>query len=229
MSGAKPADPKHEKIFFQVTENLSTVARIPMPKLYVIEDSGLNAFATGRDPKHAAVAVTRGLLEALNRTQLEGVVAHELAHVKNYDTLLMTVVAVMVGFLAILVDWVQRMLWFGGNRDNDDDRKSTPILAIIGLVMIILSPLIANLIKLAISRRREFYADAWAAKLTRYPDGLIQALEIISQNPKVSSSHNATAHLFIQNPVKNLGKNMTNLFSTHPPVEQRIMALKGML
>lgn len=228
LSGARPADRKIDKIFYQVTENLTTVAGIPMPKLYVMEDGGLNAFATGRNPKNAAVCVTRGLLENLNRTQLEGVVAHELAHIRNYDTLLMTVVAIMVGSLSIIADWVLRSTMFGGRR-RDDENKAGGILAIIGIIALIVSPIVAELIKLAISRRREFYADAVSAKLTRYPEGLIQALEIISHNPGVRTAQSATAHMFIESPLKTTGQKISNLFATHPPVAERIKALKGEL
>lgn len=225
MSGAKEADPRQYRIFHQVAENLSGVARLPKPKLYVIEDSALNAFATGRDPKHASVAVTTGLLEHLNRTQLEGVVGHELAHVKNYDTLLLSVVAILVGSIAILVDLVSRSFWFGG-RDRDDRRGGSGVMAVLAILALVLAPLVATLIKLAISRRREFYADAWSAKLTRYPEGLIQALEILhTKNHPLRNGSPAIAHLYIANP---LGSKVANLFSTHPPVEERIAALKGL-
>jgi heat shock protein HtpX len=229
LSGARPADHKTDKVFFQVTENLVTVAGIPMPKLYVIEDQGMNAFATGRNPQNAAVCATRGLLNNLNRTQLEGVVAHELAHVRNYDTLLMTVVAIMVGSLSIIADWVLRASMFGGRRRRDDENSAGGIMAILGMVALIISPIVAELIKLAISRRREFYADAVSAKLTRYPEGLIQALEIISKDPRVDTAQSATAHLFIANPLGNVGQKMSGLFATHPPVSERIKALKGEL
>lgn len=227
LSGAKPADRRVDKIFFQVTENLVSVAGVPMPKLYVVEDQGLNAFATGRNPNNAAVVATRGLLDNLNRTQLEGVVAHELAHIKNYDTLLMTVVAIMVGSLSIIADWVLRTSMFGGRRRRDDEGNGNGLLAILGIIALIISPIVAELIKLAISRRREFYADAVSAKLTRYPEGLIQALQIISRDPSVNTAQSATAHLFIANPFGGSGRKIANLFATHPPVEERIKALKG--
>jgi heat shock protein HtpX len=229
MTHAKPADPNEHRKFHQVAENLAGVARIPKPKLYVIQDQSLNAFATGRNPKHAAVAATTGLLESLNRTQLEGVVAHELAHVKNYDTLLMSVVAILAGSLAILVNWMSRMMIFGGGR-RDDRGKAGGIMMLLGLVVLILAPIVATIIKLAISRRREFLADAWAAKLTRYPQGLIEALEILhSQNRPLRHASPATAHMFITNPLgrQQVGNYINNLFSTHPPVEARIAALRG--
>ena len=232
LNHANPADPHEQRTFYQVTENLAGVARIPMPKLYVIHDPALNAFATGRDPKHAAIVVTTGMLERLNRTQLEGVVGHELAHVKNYDTLLMSVVAILAGSLMIIIDWFTRMMWWGGGKRSDrDQRDSGVVMTILAILVLILAPVVATIIKLAISRRREFYADAWSAKLTRFPEGLIQALEILAtQNRPMHQASPATAHLFITQPVSRqaqLGGGIANLFSTHPPIEERIRALRG--
>lgn len=230
MSGAVPAT--REKYFdlWNAVENLSITAGLPMPKLYVIEDPSPNAFATGRDKEHAAVAATTGLLAILNKTELEGVIAHELSHIGNRDTLVGTVVVVLVGFIAIMSDMFMRAQFFGGN-NNDRDNRAGVILMIVGIVLAILAPLVAQLIQLAISRKREFLADASGALLTRYPEGLATALEKISAYPiglqRVST---ATAHLYISNPLKD-GKAvsyMSKLFSTHPPVEERLAALRGM-
>lgn len=236
LSGAHPADPNEDRVLYSVTENMARVARVPLPKLYILEDPALNAFATGRDPEHAAIAVTRGLLNRLNRTQLEGVVGHEISHVVDYDTRLMSIVTILVGFVAIITDWFWRASFWGiGGRRRNDDRDSEGgqlqlILFIVGIVLAILAPFIATLIKLAISRRREFLADASSAKLTRYPEGLIQALQIISEDPvPLKSASTATAHLYISNPFKDgkgIGQSITNLFNTHPPIEERIAALQ---
>lgn len=225
ISGARPADKAAFWDLYTVTENLSITAGIPMPKLYVIPDAAPNAFATGRNAEHAAVAVTTGLLERLNRTELEGVIAHELSHIKNRDILLSTVVVVLVGFISILADMFLRGMMFGGGRDNDN--KGAGILIVVGLVLAILSPIAVTLIQLAISRKREFVADASGVLLTRYPDGLASALQKIASYPgELKSAHKVTAHLYISNPFR--GKGLTKLFMTHPPVEERIAALMGM-
>lgn len=229
MSGAKPASREEYFDLWNAVENLSITAGLPMPKLYVIDDPSPNAFATGRDKDHAAVAVTTGLLGILNKTELEGVIAHELSHIGNRDILLGTVVVVLVGFIAIMSDMFLRMSFYGGsgNRDN----RLGVIMMIAGIVLAILAPIIAQLIKLAISRKREFLADASGALLTRYPEGLASALEKISAYPvglqRVST---ATAHLYISNPLKD-GKAMSfmsKFFATHPPATERIAALRGM-
>ncbi len=232
MSKAKPA--KREEYFdlYTVTENLSITAGLPMPKIYVIDDPAPNAFATGRNKEHAVVAVTTGLLQKLERSELEGVIAHELSHIGNRDILLMSAVVVLVGFVSIISDMFLRASFFGGNRDNKSGGAGGA-LAIIGIVFIVLSPIIATLIKLAISRRREYLADSSGALLTRYPEGLARALEKISSyNMPMKTAHNATAHLFISNPVpvkKNIsGGAITNLFNTHPPVDERIKILRNM-
>lgn len=226
MSHAKEVDSTEYPTYISAVENISKVASIPMPKTYVIPSAAMNAFATGRDPQNAAVAVTQGLLESLNRTELEGVVAHEISHIKNYDTRLMTLVAVLVGSIAIVMDWSFRLGF--GRRSRDDDNRGNPILMIIGLLVIILAPLIANIIKLAISRRREFYADAQGVKYTRQPSGLINALIKISHSSPLEFASPATAHMYISNPLKGRGGQwFTKLFSTHPPVEERIAALQG--
>ncbi len=230
ISGAHPADRKKDFDFFTVAENLSIAAGIPTPKLYIIEDTATNAFATGRDPKHAIVCATRGILQKLSRTELEGVIAHELSHIQNYDIRLMAVVAVLVGMVAFLSDWFLKSLWWGGRRDRDNDRIGGMIF-IIGIIFALLSPVIASLIQLAVSRRREFLADASGVLLTRYPEGLARALEKISEDKEVlEAATNATAHLYIINPFKgkDFGAWFAGLFNTHPPIEERIKILRSM-
>ena len=228
VSKARSATREEFFDFYTVTENLSISAGLPMPRLFVIDDPAPNAFATGRDGAHSAVAATTGLLQKLDRSELEGVIAHELSHIGNRDILLMSVVVVLVGMLAILSDMFTRSLWFGGGRR--DDNKSGGALAIVGLILVVLSPIIATLIKLAISRRREFLADASAAFLTRYPEGLANALRKISAySAPLKSANSATAHLFIANPFGSGGKKFSDFFQTHPPVEERVKALLGMV
>lgn len=232
ISGARLANSKENKIFSQVADNLSIGAGIPRPKLFVINDSAPNAFATGRDPEHAVVCITTGLLEKLNRTELEGVVAHELSHIKNYDIRLMSLVSVMVGLIALLADWFFRVSWHGRNKDNDDNKAGAIILAL-GIIFAILSPIIAQLIQLAISRRREFMADAGAVEITRQPAGLIAALEKISADHEpLEAANKATAHLYIANPFKDKSKSavgwFAGLFNTHPPIHDRIKLLQNM-
>ncbi|OGK10061.1 zinc metalloprotease HtpX [Candidatus Roizmanbacteria bacterium RIFCSPHIGHO2_01_FULL_35_10] len=232
-TGAQPAEKKDFFDFYTVVENLSIAAGIPMPKLYVMQDPAPNAFATGRDPKHAVVAATTGLLEKLERTELEGVIAHELSHVENYDILVSSIVAVLVGTVALVSDWIMRSLWWGGLRRNESDRDNrNPFMMIFIIIVLILTPLIATLIQLAVSRRREFLADASGALLTRYPEGLARALEKIASDKNVlRTASSSTAHLFISNPFKKIGKTkfmFANLFSTHPPLEERIKILRSM-
>lgn len=232
LAGAHAVTHKSHPQYANITENLSRVAGIPTPKIHVIDSPALNAFATGRDPEHAAIAVTQGLLNTLTRTELEGVIAHELSHIKNYDTRLMTIVAILVGSIAMILDWSWRLSWHSRGRD-DDNRGSNPVILIIGLLFIILAPIIASLIQLAISRRREFYADASAAHITRQPSGLIGALKKIAahEDIKLESANTATAHLYIDDPVttETHGSWLANLFSTHPPIAERIAALEGKL
>jgi heat shock protein HtpX len=232
MSGARPADRRRDFDFFTVAENLSIAAGIPKPKLYVIDDTAMNAFATGRDPQHAVVCATSGILTRLDRRELEGVIAHELSHIKNFDTRLMAVVAVLVGTIAFLADMFMRTLWWGGGRRNRDSNNDLGgILLIVGIVLAILSPIIATLIQLAVSRKREFLADASSAYLTRYPEGLAKALEKLSKDKEVlEAATNATAHLFITNPFKgkNFGAWFSGMFDTHPPIAQRIKLLRAM-
>lgn len=228
MSGARPATREEFFDLYTVTENLSISAGLPMPKLYVIADPVPNAFATGRNPEHAAVAATTGLLQILNRTELEGVIAHELSHIGNRDILISTVAVVLVGFVSLISDFFLRASFFG--RSGDDNRGGNAIFVLIGFALALLSPLIATLIQLAISRKREFLADASGALLTRYPDGLASALEKIhSHAGTLRRANHATAHLYIANPFGGKeGKRsfLTKLFMTHPPVEERINALK---
>lgn len=234
LSGARPADKKRDFHFFTVAENLSLGSGLPMPKLYVIEDTAMNAFATGRDPKHAVIVATTGLLAKLTRTELEGVIGHELSHIGNYDTRLMSIVVVLVGLITLLGDWLLRASWFGrGGRDRDRD-NSGAIILVLGLVFAILSPIVAQLIQLAISRRREFLADASSVKLTRQPSGLISALKKLGADREpLEAANKATAHLYIVNPLRNLSGSeavgwFANLFNTHPPLAERIKVLEQM-
>jgi heat shock protein HtpX len=228
MSGAVPADEKTYGNLHNLVENLAITAGLPKPKLYIINDEAPNAFATGRNKEHAVVAVTAGLMQMLDKTELEGVLAHELSHVGNRDILLSTVVVVLVGFVALLSDFFIRASMFGG-RDREDN-KAGAFFMVAGIALAVLSPIIATLMQLAISRRREFLADASGALLTRYPEGLASALQkIASYSRPMQKANNATAHLFISNPFGG-GKAkgfMVNLFSTHPPVEERVKALLG--
>lgn len=232
-TGAKPASKKEHFDFYTVSENLAIADGLAMPKLYVIDDPALNAFATGRDEKHAVICATTGLLEKLERVELEGVIAHELSHIKNRDILLSSIVAVLVGTLALIADWIMRSFWWGNLRGRDDNRSNkSPLFFIFFIVVLIITPIVATLIQLAVSRRREFLADASGALLTRYPKGLARALEKIAGDQHfLHRASNSTAHLFIFNPLKK-GKRsvswLTSLFSTHPPVEERIKILKSM-
>lgn len=235
ISGAKPATRNEFFDFYTVTENLCLGQGLPLPKLYVIHDSAMNAFATGRDPKHAVICATTGLLSRLNRAEIEGVVAHELSHVKNYDIRLMSIVTVLVGLVSLMADWMLRMSRFGrGKRDNDSGGGSQiQIIMFVGaIILALLSPIIAQLIKLAVSRNREFLADATGAGMTKNPEGLAKALEKISGDREpLEAANKATAHLYIANPLKNLhgGVGMfSKLFMTHPPAKERISALRGM-
>lgn len=232
LSGARPASRKEDFLFYTVTENLCLAARLPMPKLYVIDDTAMNAFATGRDPKHASICATTGLLSRLDRTELEGVVAHELAHVKNYDIRLMAVISVMVGLIALLADWFLR---FGLRGRRQSDRESGGLQAalfVLGVVLALLSPLIAQLMQLAISRSREYLADASGAKLTQYPEGLARALEKLDHDREpLEAANKATAHLYITNPLKNRHDAVgwfAGLFTTHPPIAERVARLRDM-
>jgi heat shock protein HtpX len=226
-AGAREIKKEDQPEYYRIVENLCIASGLPMPKVYISEDPSPNAFATGRDPKHAVVCATTGLLSIMNKAELEGVIAHELSHIKNYDIRLMAIVAILVGFVAIISDMFLRISFF---TDSDNDKNKVPFL-IIGIIFAILSPIAGMLIQLAVSRKREYLADASGALLTRYPNGLADALEKLKQDktqPKYAS--NATAHLYIENPfdnkkVKNL---FTSFFSTHPPLEERIKILRNM-
>jgi heat shock protein HtpX len=227
MSRAKEIKKQDNPELYRLVENLCITAGLPMPKIYLIDEMAPNAFATGRNPKHAVIAVTRGLLEKLERSELEGVLAHELSHIGNRDILLQTVVVVLVGLVILISDWFLRWTWIGGRRDNREGGQLAGIMLLIGIALAILSPFIATLIQLAISRKREFLADADGALLTRYPEGLARALEKISQDPTpLRVANKATAHMYIANPFR--GKKVRKIFMTHPPVEERIRALRGM-
>lgn len=227
-SHAKPADEVQFRELHRIVDNLAITAGLPKPKVYIINDPAPNAFATGRNKHHAAVAVTTGLLQILDRAELEGVIAHELAHIGNKDILLQSLVVVLVGFVSLASDFFLRSMWWGGG-SRDNDNRGSNVLAIVGIIFIILSPIIATLIQLAISRKREYLADATGALITRYPDGLANALrKISSYNRPMQHAHNATAHLFIANPFGARAlRGLSSLFMTHPPVERRIKALLG--
>jgi heat shock protein HtpX len=232
LSGARPVEEGQYIRFKDAVEGLAIAAGIPTPKIYVIDSPSMNAFATGRDPKHASVCATTGLLEKMNPQELEGVIGHEISHVKNYDILLMTVTIVLVGTLILLSDIFLRTFWFGGDSDEGGG-EATLILMIIGIVLAILAPIIGQLIKLAISRRREYLADANGALLTRYPLGLASALEELQKDEyQLRTANKATAHLFIVQPLKTekgqKGSWFNRMFDTHPPIEERIERLKKM-
>lgn len=230
MSKAKPVTHENAREIYHIVENLCITAGLPIPKIYIIKDSAPNAFATGRNPEHGVICLTSGIIQKLEKSELEGVIAHELSHIGNKDILLSTVIVVMVGFITLLADWFRSWTFFGGRRkssDNEGGGQLQLILMIIAIVLSILAPIAAMLMQLAISRKREFLADADGALLTRYPEGLARALEKISADTeKLEVANRATAHLYITNPFK--GKKVSKLFMTHPPIEERIKALRGM-
>ena len=229
MSSAKEIKLEDNRELYHLVENLCITAGLPVPKIYVIQDAAMNAFATGRDAEHGVICLTTGIIAGLEKIELEGVIAHELSHIGNRDILLSTVVVVMVGFVTLLADWFRHWAFWGGkSRDNNSgDGNFRLIMMIVAIVLSILAPIAAVLMQLAISRKREFLADADGALLTRYPEGLARALEKISADPKpLTEANRATAHLYITNPLK--GKKMMKLFMTHPPIEDRINALREM-
>ncbi|MBP7707996.1 MAG: M48 family metallopeptidase [Candidatus Aminicenantes bacterium] len=237
ISKARPVAKEEFPHLYHAVEGLAIAAGLPAPKCYVIDDTAPNAFAAGRKPETAVICVTTGLLEKLDRVELEGVVAHEMSHIRNYDVRLQTLVVVMAGVVALLSDWMLRsFMWGGGGgrrrgRGKGGSGGGEGILVLVGLALAVLSPFIATIIQLAVSRKREFLADASAALLTRYPAGLASALRKISADPEpLEAANKATAHLYIVNPLKNLkgGGGMNKLFSTHPPIEERIAALEKM-
>jgi heat shock protein HtpX len=233
ISQAHEVTKEEEPELYRTVENLCIGAGLPMPKVYVIEDGSPNAFATGRDPDHAAIAVTRGLLQKLDKLELEGVIAHELSHIGNYDTRVMTIVVILVGLTALMADFALRLTFLGAGRRSSNRGRgggaAVVIIYAIALVAVILTPIAAQLIRFAISRQREFLADASGALLTRYPEGLARALEKISADPDpLEVANKATAHLYINNPLHEHKSFLNNLFSTHPPVEERIRLLRAM-
>ncbi len=227
-AGATPLTKTENPYLYRIVENLCIADGLPVPAIHLIRDTTINAFATGRDPSHASLAVTEGALSKLENEELEGVIAHELSHIKNYDIRVMTIVIVLVGAISLLAHFFMRGALIG-NR-NRDERGAPPALIIVGIALTILSPLIAQLIQLAVSRRREYLADASGALLTRYPEGLARALEKIgNENSSLRTANTATAHLYFTNPFgAQTKKSLANLFSTHPPLEQRIQLLRGM-
>jgi len=232
ISRAKPATKEEYPYLHNTVEGLAIAAGVPMPRCYVIDDTAPNAFAAGRNPQTSVICVTTGLLAKMNRVELEGVVAHEMSHIKNLDIRLQTLAVVMVGIAALLSDWMMRSFWWGGGRRRGGGRDkggAGAILVVVALVLAVLSPLIARLLQLALSRRREFLADASGAMLTRYPAGLASALRKISADTEpLEAANKATAHLYIVNPLKDVKGAVNRLFSTHPPIEERIAALEKM-
>ena len=234
ISRARPVKKEDYPYLYNVVEGLAIAAGLPKPRCYVIDDTAPNAFASGRNPENSVIVVTTGLLQKLNRSELEGVIAHEMAHIKNYDILVQTLAVVMVGVVALLSDWTLRTFFWGGGRRRSKDKSSGggnagQILIVVALVLAILSPIIAQLLRLAISRKREFLADANGALLTRYPPGLASALKKLSADREpLEAANKATAHMYIVNPLKNIKGRMNKLFSTHPPIEKRIAELEKM-
>jgi heat shock protein HtpX len=234
ISRARPATKDEFPYLYNVVEGLAIAAGLPAPRCYVIDDTAPNAFAAGRKPETAVICVTTGILEKLNRVELEGVIAHEMSHIKNFDVRLQTLVVVMAGIVALLSDWMLRsFMWGGGRRRSGRSRGGSGgaggILILVGLALAVLSPFIATIIQLAVSRKREFLADASGAMLTRYPAGLASALRKISADTEpLEAANKATAHLYIVNPLKNIKGGVNKLFSTHPPIEERIAALEKM-
>jgi len=230
LSRAKPIEKRDNPELYRLVENLCLTAGLPLPKIYIIDSAQPNAFATGRDKNHAVVAVTSGLLEKLERVELEGVVAHELAHIGNKDILLQTVIVILVGIIVIMTDFFFRITFWGGGRSRSGKREGGGYMILVALALAVLAPILAQLIKLAISRRREYLADSSGALLTRYPEGLARALEKISSDPSpLKTANDATSHLYIASPFRGKEKSswLHKLFMTHPPVEKRIKVLRG--
>ena len=231
ITGAKLIKKSDNPTLYRTVENLSIAAGVPTPKIYLIDDTALNAFATGRDPKHASVAITSGLLSQLDKVELEGVMAHELSHVQNYDIRLQSITVALVGLIALVSDVFLRNLYYSGNRRNRSSGKGAGILIIVGIILAVLSPIIAKLMHLAISRQREYLADASGALITRFPEGLARALEKIKADKEpLEAANKATAHMYIENPLRNEKgmKWMNKMFATHPNVDDRIKRLRGM-
>jgi heat shock protein HtpX len=228
MSRARPARKPEDAEVMNAVEGLAIAAGMPAPQVYIIDDTAPNAFATGRDAQHASLAVTSGLIQKMDRSELEGVIAHEMSHIANRDVLYMTLVAILAGAVILLADWSRRWLWWGG-RGRGRRSSGAGIIALVAILLMILAPIFAALIQLAISRQREFLADAGSAKLTRYPDGLARALEKIAADPEpLEVANKATAHMYIYNPLRDHGGWLNSLFSTHPPIEERVARLRSM-
>jgi len=232
VSRARPVTKEEYPYLYNVVEGLAIAAGLPKPRCYIIDDTAPNAFASGRNPKNSVIVVTKGLLQKLNRAELEGVVAHEMSHIKNYDVLVQTLAVVMVGVVVLLSDWILRSFFWGGGRRRSSDRQggnAGSILIVVALALAVLAPIIAQLLKLAVSRKREYLADANGALLTRYPPGLASALKKLSADREpLEAANKATAHLYIVNPLKDIKGQMNTLFSTHPPIQKRIEALENM-
>lgn len=231
ISSAREVSHDEAPDLYNLVENMSIASGIPVPRVYIIDDSSMNAFATGRDPNHGVICFTSGIIQRLEKRELEGVVAHEMSHIGDYDTRLMCIVSVLVGSVSLLSNWMTRGFFFRGRRrSSSDGGELGGVLFVIGLVLLILSPIIATLIKLAISRNREYLADSSAALITRYPNGLADALRKISQDTEIlEAANSATAHLYITDPVRDrVGSSISNLFNTHPPIEERIRRLEAM-
>jgi len=232
VSRARPVTREEYPYLYNVAEGLAIAAGLPKPRCYVIDDTAPNAFATGRNPKNSVIVVTTGLLEKLNRAELEGVIAHEMSHIKNYDVLVQTLSVVMVGVVVLLSDWILRSFFWGGGRRRSSNKQggnAGSILIVVALVLAVLAPIFAQLLKLAVSRKREYLADANGALLTRYPPGLASALKKLSADKEpLEVANKATAHLYIVNPLKDIKGKMNVMFSTHPPIEKRIEALENM-
>ncbi len=230
MSQARPATREEHAFLINSVEGLSLAAGIPVPRIYVIDDTAPNAFATGRDPQHAVICVTTGLMQKLNRVELEAVIGHEMAHIKDYDIRFMALVAILAGTIVLIADWLLRSMWWsGGRRRRGREGGSHPIVLLIAVVAAVLAPIIATLIQLAVSRQREYLADAQGALLTRYPDGLASALEkIAADREPLEAANKATAHLYIYNPLRDHRGVLNQLFSTHPPIAERVRRLRSM-
>ncbi|RJQ07073.1 MAG: zinc metalloprotease HtpX [Bacillota bacterium] len=233
ISRARPVDKNELPYLVNITEAVAIGAGVPVPELYIIEDTAPNAFATGRNPRNSVVCVTRGLVQKLNREELEGVIAHEVAHIRNYDILLATVAVTMVGIVALLSDWMLRFSWRSGRRRSRSHGSggdaAGAVLLLIGLIVAILAPLVAQLLRFSLSRRREFQADATAVQITRYPPGLANALRKIAADPEpLEVANKATAHLYIYNPLKDMEGPVDRLFNTHPPIAERVKVLESM-
>ncbi|MCX8189630.1 MAG: M48 family metallopeptidase [Candidatus Diapherotrites archaeon] len=229
ISGAKPVSREENPYLYHLVDGLAIAAGIPKPRCYIIEDTAPNAFATGRNPENAVICVTSGLLSKMNRAELEGVIAHEMSHIKNYDIRYMAIVAVLVGTVVLLSDWMFRAFLWGGSRRSRESRGGG-LIVVIAIIAAIIAPIVATLIKLALSRQREYLADADAVALTRYPEGLASALEKLAADKEpLEAANRATAHLYIVNPLKSdIGSKVAGLFSTHPPIEERIKRLRAM-